>query len=154
MSNAQDNPPGHEQQRTGFTGLIFPTEPRHLPGQRSIKIVLRGFHVLCAGVLTGAYLFEVESELRMAWLLATLITGLLILAVDLFESGAFLLQTRGAVLLLKILLLAGLSSFGGYKGLVLCLIVVVSVISSHAPSKVRYFVLLGRGRIKGASSKG
>ncbi len=154
MSDAQDTSPEHETSRTGLPGLIFPTEPRHLPGQRAIKIVLRGFHVLCAGVLTGAYLFEVESDLRVTWLLATLVTGLLILAVDLFESGAFLLQVRGAVLLAKILLLAFLPHLGDLQALVLCGVVVVSVISSHAPSKVRYFALVGRGRIKGASTKG
>ena len=132
---------------------FFPDPPRTYRGMRWVKIVLRAIHVLCAGVLTGAYLLEVAAPQREGYLIATAITGLLLLASDLYESAAFLVQVRGAIVLLKLTLLALLPVLPA-QGLVLAGILVASVISSHASSAVRYHLLLGRGRIRGARTKG
>ena len=56
-------------------------------------------------------------------------------------------------MLLKLTLLALLPVLPA-QGLVLAGILVASVISSHASSGVRYYLLLGRGRIRGARTKG
>ncbi len=134
--------------------LIFPETPRRLPGHRAIKIVLRAVHTLCAGVLVGAYLLDAAAADQSWWLVATVLTGCAMLALDLVESGAFLLQVRGAVLLLKITLVVGLGYYGEAAGPILAGLFAVAVVSSHAPSKVRYFVLVGGDRITGATSKG
>lgn len=134
--------------------LIFPSEPRHLPGHRAIKIMLRGLHTLAAGVFCGAWLFEVPAESRELLLALVVASGLAMLLLDLFESGAFLLQVRGLVLIAKVATLACLPCLGASTGVVLSSLFVVAVISSHAPSKVRYYVVLGRGRIRGATTKG
>ena len=134
--------------------LIFPAEPRRLPGHRAIKIVLRGLHTLAAGVLVGAWLFEVPAESRSLTLALVIASGAAMLLIDLYESGAFLLQVRGLVLIGKIVTLTCLPLFGSLTGLALAVLFVVAVISSHAPSKVRYFVVFGRGRVTGATSKG
>ena len=46
------------------------------------------------------------------------------------------------------------AGFGSYRGIVLAALVVISVVSSHAPGKLRYLVLLGGGRITGSDSRG
>jgi hypothetical protein len=134
--------------------LIFPTEPRRLPGHRAIKIALRGLHTLAAGVFCGAWLFEVPAESRELVLALVIASGMSMLLIDLYESGAFLLQVRGFVLIGKLVTLALLPLYGGWTGIVFSALFVIAVISSHAPSKVRYFVLVGRGKIHGATSKG
>jgi hypothetical protein len=137
----------------GLLAILLPPEPRRFRGLRALKISLRAAHVLCAGVLTGAYVLEVPAG-RGAWLAATLASGGAILAVDLYQTAAFLLQVRGLVLLVKVSLLLALPAFGGAARWVLAALVLLSVISSHAPSKVRYFVLVGRGRIRGSTAAG
>ncbi len=134
--------------------LLFPSTPRDFPARREVKIGLRAVHVLCAGIFVGSYVLEVANEARGPWLWGTLATGLALLLLDLHESFAIFLQVRGLIVLSKLLLLATLPYWHPWQAWVLCLIVLVSVVSSHAPSRIRYFMLLGRGRIRGAESKG
>jgi len=138
---------------SGFVEFLFPVPPRSFPGRRGLKIAFRASHVLCAGILTGAYLFDVGVELRGPWLTATIVTGFLILGLDLHESGVFLLQIRGMVVATKLVLLVTLPLFGR-PGWVLAALVLTSVVFSHAPSKVRYFVPFGGRRFTGARTKG
>ncbi len=133
---------------------VFPDQPRDFPYRREVKIALRAAHVLCAGSLLGAYLFGVESARSEPWLLATIVSGLSIVALDLHESAAFLLQVRGVVVTAKILVLVALPWLGGYEAWFLGAVVVASVVSSHASSKVRYRMVVGRGRVKGSETKG
>jgi len=137
-----------------LVALLFPDPPRAFPGRRGLKIVLRAVHVLCAGILVGAYLFAVDSAVRTDWLVGTLATGTLLLLLDLHETAAFLLQVRGVVLVGKLSALAALPWCGDAKPWVLGGIVLVSVVSSHAPGYVRHRVLAGAGRVTGATSQG
>ncbi len=139
---------------TNLTSWIFPQVPRDFPGRRGLKIVLRSLHVLPVAVLAGGSILGVETELLRVWLFGALASGLLIFLLDLHESGAFLLQVRGIVVLAKIGLLAALPWLGTGRPWLLGTLVLVSVLSSHAPSRVRYFMIFGAGRIPGARSKG
>lgn len=134
--------------------LLFPDPPRDFAVRRGLKVLLRSAHVLCAGVFVGAHVFGADAVQRTPWLVATLATGFAILLLDLHESAAFLLQVRGAVVLVKLAVLALLPQFGEYQAAVLCALVVVSVCSSHAPSRIRYAVLVGRDKIARGRSKG
>lgn len=137
--------------RSRLGSLLFPEPPRNFPGRRALKIGLRGVHVVCASLCLGAYTFDANP---MPWLVAAILTGLLVLALDVHESAAVLLQVRGAVVVAKVVVLAFLPSFGGAQAWVLGAIVLVSVVSSHAPSHVRHRVLLGRGRVRAAKTQG
>ena len=134
--------------------LLFPPGGRTFPGQRAIKISLRGVHTLCAGVLTGSYLLDAGADAQAMWLLWTVGTGIGMLTLDLLESVGFLAQVRGLVLLLKVAVVLALPMFGAACGWVLGGLMVIAVVSSHAPSKVRYATWIGGGRITGGTSKG
>lgn len=137
-----------------FFRLLIPPEPRRFPGQRWVKICARSLHVVLSGIFVGALVFEVEPELRLPWFLATMLSGLLMMCVDLYESGAFLLQLRGVIVVTKLVLLGLLPQFGAAGVWVLAAVAFFSVISSHATSGFRYYLIWGRGRIKAAESKG
>ncbi|MDF1798364.1 MAG: hypothetical protein P1V81_04240 [Planctomycetota bacterium] len=134
--------------------LLFPARPRRLPGHRAIKILLRAMHALSAGILVGAYLLDASPAEESRWLLLTVGTGCLMLLLDLVESAAFLLQVRGVVLVVKLIAVAALGLFGDAGGEMLAAVFLLAVVSSHAPSKVRYHLLVSSDRIKGATSKG
>jgi hypothetical protein len=129
--------------------LLFPDPPRSFPGRRLVKIALRGAHVVCAALCLGAYTFDMEG--RVPWLVAAIVSGTLILALDLHESAAFLLEVRGMVVAGKLVALAFLPACGAW---LLAAVVFVSVVSSHAPSSVRHRVLFGRGRVRHADTRG
>ena len=134
--------------------LLFPPLPRSLPGRRAIKMLLRAIHVPCAGILTAAYLFDAGASARTVWMIGTVVSGVLILLLDLHESGVFLLQMRGLVVFGKIALLALLPLFEAYRVPVLVGLLGISVLSSHAPSGIRYHLAFGKDRFKGATTKG
>jgi len=138
----------------GLEALLFPDPPRDLPGRRGLKIGLRAAHVLCVAGLAGAYLFEVPPSQSGPWLRAALASGLALLLLDLHESAVFVLQVRGLVVATKLALLAALPAFGSGAKWVLAALLVVSVVSSHAPGRVRYRLWWGKGRFRATDSKG
>lgn len=132
--------------------LLFPDPPRGFAGRRAVKIVLRAGHVLCAGVYLGAFVFEVDPGARQPWFWALLASAGLLLLLDLHETAAFALETRGLVVLGKVVLLALLPWFGAAQVWVLAGLVLVSVVSSHAPASVRHRVVV-RG-VRGSQTRG
>ena len=76
------------------------------------------------------------------------------LLLDLHESGVFLFQVRGLVVICKIGLLAALPFLDGETGWVLGAVLMASVLSSHAPGRTRYRLLFGHRRFTGAETKG
>jgi hypothetical protein len=119
-----------------------------------VKILCRTAHVLCAGVLVGAYIFEISPALRSPWLHWTIVSGLLILLVDLHESGVFLFQLRGLIVIGKFGVLAAPALLGELGPWWFAALLAISVLSSHAPGKIRYFVVLWGRRFTGAETKG
>ncbi len=140
--------------KTTLNRWLFPQVPREFAGRRGLKILLRGCHVLPVAVVVGGSILEVEAAQLRPWLAGALASGLLLFLLDLHESGAFLLQIRGVVVLGKIGLVAAWTWLGAWRPWLLGALVVVSVLSSHAPSRVRYFMVVGGGKIRGAHSKG
>jgi hypothetical protein len=134
--------------------ILIPPEPRRYTGQRWIKMIARSLHVVLAGIYLGALVFQVEPAIRWPWFRAALLSGFLIVCLDLYESGGFLLQLRGLVISGKLLLLLLLPRFGAAGGWVVAVIAFCSVISSHASSSFRHYLIWGRGRIKAAETKG
>jgi hypothetical protein len=134
--------------------ILIPPEPRRYAGQRWAKVIARSLHVVLSGIYLGALVFHVEPAARVTWFLATLLSGLLMIGLDLYESGAFVLQLRGLVVAVKLLLLALLPLFSEAAVWVIAVVAVASVISSHASASFRYYLIWGRGRIKAAETKG
>lgn len=137
--------------RGALARLLFPDPPRGFRCKRALEISLRSLHVLSAGLLVGAFAFGGDAG---PWLAATVATGLSIVALDCYESAAFLLQVRGALVLVKVAALVLLPLFHPHEAWVLGGLVLVSVLSSHAPGKVRYFLLVGRGGLVSAGTSG
>ena len=134
--------------------LLFPDPPRDLPGRRILKVSLRACHVLCVALFVGAVFFDIAADTQSTWRTATIGTGMILLVLDLHESAVFLLQTRGLLVITKITSVALLPAFGTWGRWILLVLLVVSVVSSHAPSRVRYFLIWGRGRLRPTDSKG
>jgi hypothetical protein len=120
-----------------------------------LKIALRGIHVLAAGILAGSYVLESSPGLQARWLAAAVLSGLLLLLLDVHESCVFLLQIRGYFVIFKLAALGFLYRLEPVPASwLLVVLLVVSVVSSHAPSAIRYAAPLGSRRFRGARTKG
>ena len=120
---------------------------------RTLKITLRAAHVLGAAVFAGGVVLGVASEELEGWLWLLVVAGAAVLLFDVLESPAFLVQTKGVVVLAKLAVLAAIVVTDAGEWL-LAPILFLSVISSHAPSAVRHRVLLFADRVEGSASNG
>ena len=121
--------------------------------QRWLKITLRASHVLGAAIVAGGVVLGVTGEELEGWLFLLVGSGVAVLAFDVAESPAFLIQTKGVVVLLKLAVLAAIVVSGSGDWL-LAPILFASVVSSHAPSGLRHRVLVFGDRVRGRSSNG
>ncbi len=106
---------------------------------RLAQVGLRSVHIAAMGlVLGGIHLGGEFGQLRGA-ILATLLTGMLLAAVDLAKGPGFLLQGSGAALLLKLALLGLGNLFPGARLQWYLAATLVASVGSHMPGAWRHF---------------
>ncbi|WP_027858261.1 hypothetical protein [Marinobacterium jannaschii] len=121
-------------------GWLIADHKRELPGRRWISIVLRSLHLLGIAGIAGGYLYQLPLQQWHGWLMLALGSGLLMLLKEIYVDGIWLLQLRGQVVLLKMLLL-GCSHlwWSTPQAWAYGLIILISGLISHAPGNVRYY---------------
>ena len=132
--------------------VLFPEEPRKLPWGRPLQVGLRTLHIIAMGMVLGGLARGGTHDTLLSWIATTLLSGMVLLGVDLFKSGLFLVQGAGVAVLLKLLLL-GLgnlfpeSRLGWYMAAT-----AMASIGSHMASTWRHFSFL-EGRVVGTHGK-
>jgi len=104
-----------------------------------MDISLRTIHLIGLLGISGGILFHVEQSLWLPYFLITVLSGLAMTLLSLWSNGIWLLQNRGLIIILKILLLLLIPVFHEYAQILLFIIVIISAISSHAPAQFRYY---------------
>lgn len=122
--------------------LLFPDPPRLIPAYRWLSIALRTAHLATFGTLLGGHVFDVDHSRLLPFLLATLITGAALMALELASTCAWLLMGKGIAVLVKLLLLAVIPLFWEHRVWVLLAVVIVASVGSHMPSRFRHFSFL------------
>ncbi len=128
--------------------LLFPTTTRSFRGKRWAKIALRTLHLIGAAGVGGAFLYGAPERLWLPYWWITVASSVALVAIELWSNGVWLIQVRGAAVLVKLLLLACVPLAPDFGGIILILVIVISGVSSHAPAAVRYFSLLHGRRIE------
>lgn len=121
---------------------LFPDPPRAIPAHRAISIALRTAHLMTFGTLLGGHVFDIDHSRLLPFLLATIVTGVALMAVELASTCAWLFMGKGVAVLLKLLLLAAVPLFWEQRVSILLLIVVIASVGSHMPSRFRHYSLL------------
>ncbi len=122
-------------------GVIFPQDPRDFAYRRVIRIALRATHILCAGVLLGGWIFTQPVNELEPWLIATVLTGLLIMTTDLHASASVFFEIRGLAVILKIGLLLVIPFYPYFSIPVLVSALFIGVFASHMPKRYRHKIL-------------
>jgi len=123
--------------------------------KRWTKISLRTLHLLAVAGVGGGILFGLDQDLwRNYWWLA-LVSGGLMMLVDIISNPLWLVQVRGLVIFLKLVLLVLLGRYPSLDGYLLGAIIVISTVISHAPGKLRYYsVYHGKQILSSNDTKG
>lgn len=124
---------------------LFPQEKRDIPAKRWLGISLRTLHLFGMAGLAGAYLFQQPESSWYPYLLLTVITGLLMAAMEVYSDGIWLVQLRGTAIVFKLMLLSTvLWWFEQPNAYIYFSVIVISGVVSHAPGKLRYYSIWHR----------
>jgi len=109
--------------------------------KRWTKITLRTLHLLSVAGVGGGILFGLEKDLWVNYWWLALVSGGLMMLIDILSNPVWLLQVRGLVILLKLILLVFLGHEASLDVWLLLFIIIISSVISHAPGKLRYYSL-------------
>jgi hypothetical protein len=112
--------------------------------KRWSKISLRTLHLLAVAGVGGGILFALEKDLWINYWWLALVSGVLMMLMDIFANPVWIVQVRGVVIIFKLILLALMVSYSAWGSFLLLVIIIISVVISHAPGKLRYYSLYHR----------
>ena len=123
--------------------------------KRWTKISLRTLHLLAVAGAGGGILFGLEKDLWINYWWLALVSGALMMVIDIVSNPVWVVQVRGLVIFLKLILLALLGQNPELDRILLIVIIIISGVISHAPGKLRYYSVIHRKTITSAKdSKG
>jgi hypothetical protein len=128
---------------------------KHSDIKRWSKISLRTLHLLSVAGVGGGVLFALDKALWVNYWWLALVSGVLLMLIDVIANPVWLIQIRGLVIYVKVIALALMSGHAVWDPILLIIIIIISAVVSHAPGNVRYYSLYHRRVIESANdSKG
>jgi hypothetical protein len=112
--------------------------------KRWTKIGLRTLHLVSVAGVSGGVLFALEKDLWLHYWWLALVSGALMMLVDITANTMWVVQVRGVAIIVKLMLLILLGLHPGWDNLLLVTIIIISAVISHAPGKLRYYSLYHR----------
>ena len=126
---------------------LFPADPRSFPGKRAVRILLRTLHLVGTAGMGGGHLYHAPREAWMPYLVLTVASGAVLVLIDVWSSGIWLIQLRGVAILVKLVGLWVVHLRPEWAGAGLLVAVVISGLIAHAPGDVRYWSVVHRRRV-------
>ncbi|MFQ5656606.1 MAG: hypothetical protein ACE5G5_03630 [Candidatus Methylomirabilales bacterium] len=124
---------------------FFPEQIRFLPGARAWSITFRTLHLAAFGVLLGGHAFAVDPEKLLPSLWLTILSGIGLIALEVYATGFYwLFLGKGVAVLVKLGLLVAVPFFWEQRVWLLLAVVVIASVGSHMPSRFRHYSLLHR----------
>ncbi|USD38307.1 MULTISPECIES: hypothetical protein [Ferrimonas] len=117
--------------------------------QRLSKSSLRALHVLGIIGASGGFFYNVDKSLWLPWWILAMSTGLILMVWEVVRSPLWLVQMKGVLTLLKVVLVALCYPLPQYKVALFCTVALISVITSHGPAGLRHYSIWHRRRIDG-----
>lgn len=133
--------------------FFFPKNMRFLPWNRAISIALRTLHLATFGLLLGGHAFHVDAERLLPSLWLTILSGLGLIALELYAVGLYwLVLGKGLMVLLKLALLLLIPVFWEARVPLLLLVVAIASVGAHMPARYRHYSLLHRRAVESGES--
>ncbi len=112
--------------------------------KRWTKISLRTLHLVAVAGVGGGILFGLEKDLWINYWWLALVSGVLMMAIDIISNPVWVVQVRGLVIFFKLILLALLGLNTSWDNILLLVIIILSGIISHASGNLRYYSIYHR----------
>ena len=118
--------------------------PRAFSGMRVVKIAARTLHIVAMALVLGGVAYTAPVKALALPLALTVASGLLLLGLELWQSGAWLTQGGGVAVLLKLALLALGQSFPAARFECYLAATSIASIGAHMPKSWRHWSFLHR----------
>jgi len=128
--------------------LFFPSESRFLPGQRWLNVLFRTSHLVGLAGLGAGFLYTGVGQEWLLYLYLTLFSGLGLVFISIYSNAIWLIQLRGQIVLLKLLMMASIPLVPAFGAEIFIAVVVLSGWISHAPARVRYYSIFHGRKIE------
>ena len=110
-----------------------------LIAKRWSKIGLRTLHLLSVAGVGGGILFGLEPDLWFSYWWLAMVSGGLMMLMDIVSTPVWIVQVRGLAIFLKLILLLFIGKEAAWDSLLLIMIIILSAVISHAPGNLRYY---------------
>ncbi len=128
-----------------FRNWFFPERVRFLPGARAWSIAFRTLHLAAFGMLLGGHAFSVDAEKLLPYLWLTILSGLGLIALEVYAAGVYwLFLGKGIMVLIKLGILLAVPIFWEQRLALLLLVVVIASVGSHMPARFRHYSFVHR----------
>lgn len=121
--------------------------------QRLSKTAIRALHILGIAGSAGGILYGVERELWLHWWVMAMVTGLIMVALEIRQSKLWLIQLKGVLTFVKLGLIGCFFWLPQYKPELFISVLLMSVVIAHGPAGLRHYSLWHRRRIDDKPSK-
>jgi hypothetical protein len=111
---------------------------------RSWNVAFRTLHLTAFALFLGGSAYDVEPERLMPALLAAILTGMLLVTVELCQDPRWPFLGKGLMVIAKLGLLLLVPAFPGARIPLLVAVVVLAGIGSHMPRELRHYSVLER----------
>jgi len=129
--------------------LLLPVPPRRLAHARAWNVVFRTAHIAVVGTLLGGHVFGLPHDRLIGWLWASIATGAVLMAIEMYATLDWLMQVSGLLVVLKLLLLLLILLAWDARVPILYTVVAIAGIGSHMPGKYRHYSLYDRRNTRG-----
>lgn len=115
--------------------------------QRIAKTALRAFHILGIVGAGGGILLQVPQASWLNYWILAMVTGSVLMLWELTRDWRWIIQLKGVLTVVKILLLSLFIPLSQYKPSIFICVLLLSVIVSHGPAGLRHYSVVHRRRI-------
>ena len=123
---------------------LCPEPPRRIPAHRLLGVVLRTAHLLTIGAVLGGHVFDVDPTRIVPFVIAAIVSGAALMALELASTCAWLFMGKGVAVLVKLALLGAVPLFWEYRVALLVAVTVIAGVGSHMSSRFRHYSFLTR----------
>jgi len=118
---------------------------------RWLKITIRTMHLTGIAGMSAMFFSTPVNYDYYPFAILLYSSGLLLMTLEIWSNGVWLIQLRGIAIYLKLIILSFLYICPGHGTLMMTLLIVISGIISHAPADVRYYSIVHGRRISSLS---
>lgn len=123
--------------------ILFPENKRGFRGKRWVNISLRSLHLLGMLGAGSGVLFSLPDAMWINYFWMLVISGSLMVVIELWTSAVWLVQLRGLSTVVKLGLLS-LMPLIEQDAVILFSVVLISGVFAHAPANIRYYSVYHR----------